>query len=284
MKKVRPIDREPNLDTYLQEINEVALLTAVEERELAVRIQEGDQDAREQMIKANLRLVVSIARNYVNRGLTFLDLIEEGNIGLLKAVEKFKVEANCRFSTYATWWIKQSIRRALVNTVKTVRIPSYMLDAISKWQNASAELFQKLGRQPTANEIAKELDLPPSNVTAIKRAFRTNLSSGQAISLDQTEFMAEILVDEKAQHPLESIFTAFDLEIVDGLLKKMDSRESNILKMRYGIGEYKDPMTLKEIGEKINLTRERVRQIENTALRKLQKSMKELEEKPRRSL
>jgi RNA polymerase primary sigma factor len=153
-----------------------------------------------------------------------------------------------------------------------------MLDAISKWQSVSSELTQKFGRPPTAHEIAKELNLPPSSVSAIKRAFRTSLSSGQAVSLDQTEFMNDILVDEKAQHPMENLFHSFDMEMVEQLLNGMDERESKILKMRYGIGEYEEAKTLKEIGEIINLTRERVRQIENRALRKLQLSMKQLEE------
>lgn len=275
-KKILSYEREPNLDTYLKEINTVKLLTAEEERSLAIRIQQGDASAREQMISANLRLVVSIAKNYVGRGLTFLDLIEEGNIGLLKAVEKFRAEENCRFSTYATWWIKQSIRRALVNT-KTVRIPSYMLDTIAKWQAVSTELTNKLGRPANPNEIAKQLNLSPSTVAAIKRAVRASGSSIQAVSLDQTEYIHDILVDEKSARPFDNVFNEADLEEVERMLESIDERESKILKMRYGIGEYPEPKTLKQIGEEINLTRERVRQIENQALQKLQKLLKRQE-------
>lgn len=273
-KKSLSLEREPNLETYLKEINKVNLLTAEEERELAIRIKKGDLDAREQMINANLRLVVSIARSYVGRGLTFLDLIEEGNIGLMKAVERFRVEANCRFSTYATWWIKQGIRRALVNSVKTVRVPSYMLDAVAKWQSTSAELVYKLGRNPTSQEIAKELKLSPSSVSAIKRAVRASHSSSQTVSLEQTEYIHDILEDEKSKRPFEILCRDADIEEVEKQLHSiLEERESKILKMRYGIGEYTKPMTLKEIGEAIDLTRERVRQIENDALRKLQRSL-----------
>ncbi|MEK7486095.1 MAG: RNA polymerase sigma factor RpoD/SigA [Planctomycetota bacterium] len=273
-KKSISLEREPNLDTYLKDINKVNLLTPTEERELATLVQKGDLKAREQMINANLRLVVSIARSYVGRGLTFLDLIEEGNIGLLKAVERFRVEANCRFSTYATWWIKQGIRRSLVNSVKTIRIPSYMLDAVAKWQTTSSELVYKLGRPPTSQEIAKELNLSPSSVSAIKRAVRASSSSGQTVSLEQTEYIHDILEDEKSERPFEILCRDSDIEEVEKRLHSLlEERESKILKMRYGIGEYAKPMTLKEIGEVIHLTRERVRQIENDALRKLQRSL-----------
>ncbi len=155
--------RDHGLDTYLAEINEVPLLAPQEEINLAIRIGDGDVEAREHMIRANLRLVVSIAKNYVNRGLSFMDLIEEGNIGLMKAVEKFDPEAGCRFSTYATWWIKQGIRRALVNSVKTVRVPSYMSEIVSKWKTMAMELNYRLGRAPTSSEIAEELELPTAN-------------------------------------------------------------------------------------------------------------------------
>src|SRR5262247_1439397 len=166
--------RDHGLDTYLAGINEVPLLTPEEEIELATRIQRGDLAAREHMIRANLRLVVSIAKNYGNRGLSFMDLIEEGNIGLMKAVEKFDPKAGCRFSTYATWWIKQGIRRSLVNSVKTVRVPSYMSEIVSRWKATAMELGYRLGRQATTSEIAEQLDLPESNWNVVRETVLSN--------------------------------------------------------------------------------------------------------------
>ncbi|GJM44900.1 MAG: RNA polymerase sigma factor [Gemmatimonadota bacterium] len=265
----RVIARESALETYLQEINQVQLLTADEEKELAREIRVGDQAARERMIRANLRLVVSIAKNYINRGLSFMDLIEEGNLGLLKAVERFDPDEQCRFSTYATWWIKQSIRRALVNTVKTVRIPSYMVEIIDKWKNVSMELQYKLGRQPSVAEVALELNIAPESVGVIKRAIRTYTSSSQSTSLDVLWSLSDVLEDTNARQPDEVLFEAMDLEKLDSILGTIDEREAKILKLRYGLGNA-EPMTLKDIGKQVNLTRERVRQIENEALRKLQ--------------
>ena len=166
--------RDQGLDTYLADINEVALLTPEQEIELSERVQRGDLEAREHMIRANLRLVVSIAKNYVNRGLAFMDLIEEGNIGLMKAVEKFDHKAGCRFSTYATWWIKQGIRRSLVNSVKTVRVPSYMSEIVSRWKATAMELNYRLGRQATTGEIAEELELPENNWDVVRDTVQTN--------------------------------------------------------------------------------------------------------------
>jgi RNA polymerase primary sigma factor len=264
----RTIARESALETYLQEINQVPLLSAEQEKTLARRIRSGDAEARERMIRANLRLVVSIAKNYINRGLSFMDLIEEGNIGLLKAVERFDPDEDCRFSTYATWWIKQAIRRALVNTVKTVRIPSYMVEIIDRWKNVSMELQYKLGRQPSVAEVAIELNIAPDSLGVIKRAIRTYTSSSQATSLDVLWSLSDVLEDSGAKKPDETLFEAHDLKKLVSLLETIDEREAKILKMRYGIGD-KEPMTLKEIGKHVNLTRERVRQIENEALRKL---------------
>ena len=260
--------KEQGLETYFKEINRIPLLTPEEERQLAIRIRQGDAQARDQMIKANLRLVVSIAKNYVDRGLSLLDLIEEGNLGLLKAVERFDPAAECRFSTYATWWIKQSIKRALIDTVKTVRIPSYMVELISKWKNVASNLNIKLGRQPTFDEIATELRIPSENLGIIKTAIRASNSSSQTISIENMWTLSEILEDKDARQPMDILFDEFEVEMIERLLASIEERDAKILRMRYGL-DNGDPMTLKEIGEKVNLTRERVRQIENEALKKL---------------
>jgi RNA polymerase primary sigma factor len=260
--------KEVGLETYFKEINRIQLLTPEEEKALAIKIRKGDAHAREQMIKANLRLVVSIAKNYVDRGLSLLDLIEEGNLGLLKAVERFDPAEECRFSTYATWWIKQSIKRALIDTVKTVRIPSYMVELISKWKNVASNLNLKLGRQPTFDEVAEELSIPQENLGIIKTAIRASNSSSQTISLENMWTLSEILEDKDAKQPAEILFDEAEMELIEKLLSSIEERDAKILRMRYGL-DSGDPMTLKEIGERVNLSRERVRQIENEALKKL---------------
>jgi len=260
--------RDHGLDTYLAEINEVALLTAEQEIELAHRIQAGDMAAREHMIRANLRLVVSIAKNYVNRGLAFMDLIEEGNIGLMKAVEKFDPAAGCRFSTYATWWIKQGIRRALVNTVKTVRVPSYMSEIVSRWKATAMELNYRLGRQPTTAEIAEELDLPECNWDVVRDTVLANSQPTFSMNEDSSSIFTDNLEDPRAIPPEEELFNQIEVRRLRELMSSMDDRERRILRMRYGLDDG-HPMTLKAIGERIGLTRERVRQMELDAIRKL---------------
>jgi len=260
--------RDQGLDTYLADINEVPLLTADQEIELAKRIQRGDLSAREHMIRANLRLVVSIAKNYINRGLAFLDLIEEGNIGLMRAVEKFDPKAGCRFSTYATWWIKQGIRRSLVNTVKTVRVPSYMSEIVSRWKATAMELNYRLGRQPTSSEIAEELELPENSWNVVRETVLANSQPTYSMSEDASSVYTETLEDPRCKGPEEQILVTMELNRLKELLEALDARESRIIKLRYGIGTG-EPLTLKAIGKRFGLTRERVRQMEQQALLKL---------------
>jgi len=262
-----PIAAEATLNIYLKEINSVDLLNAEGEKELARLVLSGDHNAREQMIRANLRLVVSIAKRYVNRGLGFMDLIEEGNMGLLKAVEKFNPDAGCRFSTYATWWIKQSIRRSLINSVKTVRIPSYMVELIGRLRDAQMRLTDKDGRPPSTEELAKAMELPSENVCAIERAIATNQSMSQPIPLEGDDG-SNNLVEDGAPLPDQVVLEQNQIERLNDLLSQMSEREAMILKLRYGLGD-QEPMTLKQIGEQVSLTRERVRQLEQQALQQL---------------
>ena len=264
--------RDHGLDTYLADINEVPLLTAQDEIALAERIGDGDLEARDHMIRANLRLVVSIAKNYVSRGLSFMDLIEEGNIGLMKAVEKFDPQAGCRFSTYATWWIKQGIRRSLVNSVKTVRVPSYMSEIVGKWKSMAMELNFRLGRTPTSSEIAEELGLPLSNWNVVRETVLSNSQPVHSMNEDASSVFSEMLEDSRTKTPEEEIFTNMELTRMQELLEAIDEREAAILKMRYGLESGKS-MTLKAIGEELGVTRERVRQMEQEALRKLHSTM-----------
>ncbi|MHC4223181.1 MAG: sigma-70 family RNA polymerase sigma factor [Planctomycetota bacterium] len=261
------------LNAYLREINQISLLTPEEERELATRIQDnGDLEAREHMIQANLRLVVSIAKNYAGRGLTLMDLIEEGNVGLMRAVEKFDPAEETRFSTYATWWIKQSIRRALVNTVKTVRIPSYLVEIITRLRQKKSHLQQELGREPNLQELADALEIEQDNLRVLKRAIKAAATGSGTVSLDAMPTASETIIDEAMQRPEEVFFRRYDLAKIDELLASVSEREEMILRLRFGLDpDQKEPLTLKEIGQRIGLTRERVRQIEAEALRRLNK-------------
>jgi RNA polymerase primary sigma factor len=247
---------------------EVPLLKAEEEIALALSIKKGDKRAREKFIRANLRLVVSIAKLYVNKGLSFLDLIEEGNLGLLKAVERFDPGRKCRFSTYATWWIKQAIRRSIVNTSKTVRLPAYMVEMIAKLKSASTGLSQKLGREPAMTELASALHVAPESIEILRRALAAS-ASARPVSLDVIWSNGEFSVDPSSERPP---LTAVDSERLQNMLMAITVREADILRLRYGLQDGK-PMTLKEIGVKMDLTRERVRQIEKEALHKLQRRL-----------
>jgi RNA polymerase primary sigma factor len=260
------------LETYLREINETRLLTADEEKELSYRISDGDQSARDRMVRANLRLVVNIARGYVGKGLPLQDLIEEGNLGLLRAVEGFDPEMNTRFSTYASYWIKQSIKRALINCAKTIRIPAYMVELLSKWRRATARLQDELGRSPTVEEVARVLELPAKKLKIVKKAIQLYNSSPPTDSTESHWSIGELVADERHKGPEDELLDNDNLKHVFALLETMDPREATILKMRYGLDDG-EPRTLKEIGEALGLTRERVRQIESEALERLNKGL-----------
>ncbi len=268
LRRYRPDVVQSPLETYLREINETALLTADQEKSLARAIAVGDTAARDQMVRANLRLVVNIARSYTGKGLALQDLIEEGNLGLLRAVEGFDPTMNTRFSTYASYWIKQSIKRALVNTAKTIRIPAYMVELLAKWRRATNKLGDELGRPPTHEEIAKELGLPKKKLAIIKKAIRVYNAAPQSDQGDAGWSIEEMLMDNRAKTPDDEMVETDDLKQVLVLLDKMDPREATVLRMRFGLND-EEPKTLKEIGECLGLTRERVRQIEGEALAKL---------------
>jgi RNA polymerase primary sigma factor len=256
------------LETYLREINQTPLLTAEDEKYLAHKIAEGDKNARERMVRANLRLVVNIARGYVGKGLALQDLIEEGNLGLLRAVEGFDPSIGTRFSTYASYWIKQSIKRALVNTAKPIRIPAYMVELLCKWRRTAVELQESLGRTATTEEIAKALDIPKKKLAIVKKAIKVYNLTPHTDQPENGWSLGEMLMDERTKAPDVEMVEADNLKIVMSRLDEMDKREATVLRMRFGLND-EQPKTLKEIGESLGLTRERVRQIENEALGKL---------------
>jgi RNA polymerase primary sigma factor len=264
---------EAGLEVYLKEINETPLLTAEEEQQLAREIKGRDPqlawEARDRMVRANLRLVVNIAKNYVGRGLPISDLIEEGNIGLLRAVEGFDPDQGSRFSTYAGWWIKQAIKRALVGSGQLVNIPVYMVEEISKWRAMAAEIEDQLGRPASSEEITKALKISPKRAKIIQNALAAVSGTKKGAVDDEQTDLAEILVDERNANFEEKLFDGGEQQVVKELLSQLDEREANILTLRYGL-DGSPQRTLKEVGDAIGLTRERVRQLERNALAELE--------------
>ena len=254
--------------TYLKEIGRVPLLTAGQEMALAKAARAGDADARRALSEANLRLVVSVAKRYAGRGLPFLDLIQEGNLGLMKAAEKFEPERGFKFSTYATWWIRQAITRAIADQARTIRIPVHMVETINKVIRVSRQLLQELGHDPSPEEIAAEMDMPVDKVREILKIAQEPVSLETPIGEEEDSHLGDFIPDEGASEPSEAAsFTLLQEQLVD-VLSTLTPREEKVLKLRFGIEDGR-PRTLEEVGKEFNVTRERIRQIEAKALRKL---------------
>jgi len=269
-------DGDTAIKLYLREIGQVKLLTPQEEIELAARIKKGDKKAREHMIKANLRLVVKIARDYEGIGLPLLDLISEGNIGLMKAVERFDPAKGGKLSTYGSWWIKQSIKRALANQSKTIRLPVHLVDKISKMRRTAMKLQEELGREPTDEELAGELGLTATRVRQMRQASIRPTSLDAPIGDDDSNNYSDIVQDENATSPYENLEDKTVVNMLQDMVKHLNPREATILTYRFGLDGGSEK-TLEQVGEKFGVTRERVRQIQNLALKKLRKMIEKLE-------
>jgi RNA polymerase primary sigma factor len=255
---------------YLREIQKTKLLTADEEKDLASRIALGDRVARDKMIESNLRLVVKIAKRYINRGLPFLDLIEEGNMGLIKAVERFQLSKECRFSTYATWWIRQSIERALVNQSRTIRLPVHVSDDINKMLRISRELMQKMNHEPSVKEVASEMDVNPTYVRRLMVLLKKTFSIERPMGENSDYFLLDTIEDTSTVSPADLLEEVNRYELVSAWFETLSDSEKQILTMRFGLDD-KDPQTLDSIGRSFGVTRERIRQIEAKSLERLRK-------------
>ena len=253
---------------YFKEIGKVPLLTAEEERELAIRIEQGDEEAKKKLCESNLRLVVSIARRYLNRGLSFLDLIQEGNLGLIKAVEKFDYTKGYKFSTYATWWIRQAITRSIADQARTIRIPVHMVETINKLIRVSRQLLQEYGREPTSEEIAREMGITVEKVREIKKISQDPVSLETPIGEEEDSHLGDFIPDEDIPSPVDAASYSMLQTQLREVLDTLSEREKKVLILRFGLDDGR-PRTLEEVGREFNVTRERIRQIEAKALRKL---------------
>ena len=262
------ISIEDPVRMYLKEIGKVPLLSAEEEIELAKRMAEGDEDAKKRLAEANLRLVVSIAKRYVGRGMLFLDLIQEGNLGLIKAVEKFDYEKGFKFSTYATWWIRQAITRAIADQARTIRIPVHMVETINKLFRVSRQLLQELGREPSPEEIAEELDMPVERVREILKISQEPVSLETPIGEEEDSHLGDFIQDDNVPVPAEAAAATLLKEQLGEVLNTLTDREQKVLRLRFGMNDGR-ARTLEEVGKEFDVTRERIRQIEAKALRKL---------------
>ena len=269
-------DTDTGFQLYLRQIGEYPLITVEEEVILAARIKKGDQEARHKMVRSNLRLVVKIARDYSNFGLPLLDLISEGNIGLMKAVERFDPQKGGKLSTYGAWWIKQSIKRALANQSKTIRLPVHLVDKIAKLRRVSNQLTEELGREPSDLELAEEVGMAEAKVAALKSAAIRPTSLDQPISDDDSTSLGDIIGDDQAFDPYEILRDKDLRDEVGDLLEVLDERERKIINSRFGLDGQKSK-TLEEVGVKFGVTRERIRQLQNIALRKLRRALSKKE-------
>ncbi|MBN1818066.1 MAG: RNA polymerase sigma factor RpoD/SigA [Sedimentisphaerales bacterium] len=264
---------DATLKEYLKEIDEAHLLSWDEEKELALRVQQDhDPEARERLVSSNLRLVVNIAKRFSGRGMTLGDLIEEGNLGLLRAVDSFDPEHGVRFSTYSSWWIKQAIKRAILSNAQPIHIPTYMVELINQWRYTMMELESQLGRQPHLEEMAKAMKIPLRKARAIRRIVNVVEAGFQGDSVEENASLEDAIEDDKTLLPEEELGTDEELTKAVRLLEEIDPREAQVLTLRFGLGG-KEPLTLKQIGKKMGLTRERVRQIQHNALTRLNELM-----------
>ena len=276
MINMAPKENETGFQLYLRQIAQIPLLTPEQEIQLARQIKRGDQKALTEMVSANLRLVVKIARDYANFGLPLLDLISEGNIGLIKAVERFDPKKGGKLSTYAAWWIKQSIKRALANQAKTIRLPIHLVEKIGKMRRVSSQMMEELGREPTDDELAEEIGLSSSKVAALKSAALRPASLDEPIQEGECFEFGDIVGDEESDDPFETLRDKDMLEEVDELLDMLGDRERMIINSRFGL-DGQEPKTLEEIGETFGVTRERIRQLQNVALLKLRGALRKRE-------
>ncbi|MEI8105364.1 MAG: sigma-70 family RNA polymerase sigma factor [Actinomycetes bacterium] len=263
---------EPSLDSlrlYLREIGKVPLLTADQEVYLAKRIERGDMAAKRHMTEANLRLVVSIAKGYLGRGLSFLDLIQEGSLGLIRAVEKFDYRRGYKFSTYATWWIRQAVTRAIADKARTIRIPVHMVEKLNKVVHIERQLIQRLGREPNPEEIAEELEIPVEEVREILRMAQQPISLEKPVGEEDDSELGDFVQDDQAESPFDAASLNLRRSVIDAALSSLPDRERRVIELRYGL-DGSTPATLEEVGKAFGVTRERIRQIENTTLKKLE--------------